>query len=167
MLIYHPAYDLNHGMFRLLRLLEVNPEHKLRWDAYRILDFYYLFPDLLVNARLPRNMTSRKRFYATLGTKYSRVPSPKMFIQQMGGIHEAIGRSLAGKGFIEPADFDQKKLVRTDTPIPLALKDAIGAATGDEELVSMLGVEMAALPLMGPNGLKERTGLLEYRYDAV
>lgn len=167
MLVYHPAFDLNHGMFRLLRLLEVNPNRQLKWDAYRILDFYYLFPDLLVDARLPRNMTSRKKFYSKLGSKYSRVPSPRMFIQQMNGIHETVGRSLAGKGFLEPAAFDERNLVRTDTPIPPALSNAIEAAHNDEELVSMLGVEMAALPLTGPNGLKDRTGLLEHRYDAV
>ena len=37
----------------------------------------------------------------------------------------------------------------------------------DAALIEMLAVEMAAIPLTGGNGLKDRTGLLEHRYDAA
>lgn len=167
MLVYHPAFDLNHGMFRLLRLLEVNPDHALKWDTYRILDFYYLFPDLLASVKLPRSMMGKKKAFSNLGSKYSRVPSPRMFIQQMSGIHETIGRSLVGKGFIDPSAYDSRTLVRTETSISPEVEGAIKAATADSELIAMLSIEMAAIPLTGPNGLKDRTGLLEHRYDSV
>lgn len=145
----------------------MNPQHALKWDAYRILDLYYLFPDLLGDARLPRNMTTRKRAFSKMKSKYSRVPSPSMFIQQMSGIHELIGRSLAAKGFLSPSQFESKVLSRTDLPIPKVLNDTIHASYADEELVALLAVDLAALPLTGIGGLKERTGLLEHRYDAV
>ena len=167
MLVYHPAFDLNHGMFRLIRLLETSPNRALKWDTYRILDFYYLFPDLLASARLPRTMTSRKKAYANFGSKYSRVPSPRMFIQQMIGIHETVGRSLVGKGFIDASSYDARTLIRTEAAIPPDMSYAIETATADSELVAMLAVEMAAIPLTGLNGLKDRTGLLEHRYDSV
>jgi hypothetical protein len=167
MLVYHPAFDLNHGMFRMLRLLEANPEHLMKWDTFRILDLYYLFPHLLEAARLPRNMTKRKRDFGKLGSKYTRVPTPRMFIQQLRGIHETIARSLAAKGFIEPTKFEEGLLVRTEQAIPPELLRMFADAMDDAALVNMLAVEMAAIPLTGSDGLKNRTGLLEHRYDAA
>lgn len=167
MLVYHPAFDLSHGMFRMLRLLEANPEHQMKWDTFRILDFYYLFPHLLEAARLPRNMTKRKRDFGKLGSKYTRVPTPRMFIQQLRGIHESIARSLAGKGFIEPTEFEEGLLVRTEQAIPPELLRMFADAVDDAALVNMLAAEMASIPLTGGDGLKDRTGLLEHRYDAA
>jgi hypothetical protein len=167
MLIYHPVYDTNHGMFRLLRLLEANPDRQLKWDTYRILDLYYLFPHLLEDVRFPRAMMKWKRAFITSGSKYTRVPSPRSFIQQLEGIHESVARSLAAKGFIEPAEFDEKLLVRTEREIPSELAESMAGASQDQKLVEMLAIEMAAIPLSGTGGLKERTGLLEHRYDAV
>ncbi len=167
MLVYHPAFDLNHGMFRMLRLLETNPKRQMKWDTFRILDLYYLFPHLLEAARLPRSMTKRKREFGKLGSKYTRVPTPRMFIQQLRGIHEAIARSLAAKGFIDPAEFEEGVLVRTEREIPLDLLRTFADAVDDVALVDMLAVEMAAIPLKGSDGLKDRTGLLEHRYDAA
>ena len=166
MLVYHPAFDLSHGMFRMLRLLETNPERQMKWDTFRILDLYYLFPHLLEAARLPRHMTKRKRDFAKLGSKYTRVPTPRMFIQQLRGIHESTARSLAAKGFIERAEFDEGVLVRTDLAIPPELLRMFADAVDDAALVQMLAVDMAAIPLTGGDGLKHRTGLLEHRYDA-
>lgn len=167
MLVYHPAFDLSHGMFRMLRLLEANPKRQIKWDTFRILDLYYLFPHLLEAARLPRTMTKRKREFGKLGSKYTRVPTPRMFIEQLRGIHESIARSLAAKGFIEPAEFDEGLLVRTEREIPTDLLQMFADAAEDAALVEMLAVEMAAIPLTGGDGLKDRTGLLEHRYDAA
>lgn len=160
-------YDLSHGMFRMLRLLDAHEDHEFKWDTYRILDFYYLFPHLLADARLPPAMRKRKSDFGKLASKYSRVPSPRMFIQQMRGIHETVGRSLAAKGFIEPSEYDSGLLRRTDASIPAELAEAFARATEDEDLVRMLAGELAMIPLSGVNGLKDRTGLLEHRYDAA
>lgn len=112
-------------------------------------------------------MTKRKREFGKLGSKYTRVPTPRMFIQQLRGIHEAIARSLAAKGFIDPAEFEEGVLVRTEREIPLDLLRTFADAVDDAALVDMLAVEMAAIPLKGSDGLKDRTGLLEHRYDAA
>jgi hypothetical protein len=154
-------------MFRMLRLLEANPERQMKWDTFRILDLDYLFPHLLEAARLPRAMSRRKQEFGKLGSKYTRVPTPRMFIQQLRGIHESIARSLAAKGFIEPVEFDEGLLVRTKREIPQDLVQMFAEAADDAGLVEMLAVEMAAISLTGGNGLRDRTGLLEHRYDAA
>jgi hypothetical protein len=167
MLVYHPTFDINHGMFRMLRLLDVNPEHRMKWDMFRILDLYYLFPNLLTNAQLPRAMTKQKRLFGKQDSKYTRVPAPRVFIQHMIGLHESIARSLIGKGFLDTKAFEEKLLQRTGLPLPIELRDAFDGSLDDRGLVYLLAVELASIPLSGPGGLKERTGLLEHRYDAV
>jgi hypothetical protein len=106
-LVYHPIFDLNHGMFRMLRLLEASSNRSLDWDTFRILDLYYLFPHLLSNAQLPRTMTKRKNEFSKRESKYSKVPNPKLLMWQFSGSHEAIARSLVGKGFLEVDDFQR------------------------------------------------------------
>lgn len=165
MLVYHPAYDVNHGMFRMLRLLEVNPEHALPWDTFRILDIYYLFPHLLQDARLPRNLAAQKRQFAEQGSRYTRVPEPKIFIQHMAGLHESVAASLASKGFLDAQALRHDLLHRTNEPLPEAIRDAFAASQADQPLARLLAVDLAAIPLSGRNGLKDRTGLLEHYYD--
>lgn len=167
MLIYHPAYDANHGMFRMLRLLTVNPDQAMKWDSFRILDIYYLFPHLLLDARLPPKLTKAKKAAAAGSAKYNHAPSPKIFIQQIAGLHESIAMSLASKGFISESAFKAGLLQRTSKSLPVTVEAAFDDAADDDALVRLLAVDLAALPLSGQNGLKERTGLLEHYYDPV
>ncbi|HGA8765958.1 TPA: ABC-three component system middle component 5, partial [Salmonella enterica subsp. enterica serovar Virchow] len=45
MLIYHPAYDAYHCLFRMIALIDhVN---EIEVDKARILDFYLIFPALV------------------------------------------------------------------------------------------------------------------------
>ncbi len=166
MLIYHPAQDLNHGMFRLLNVMEASPIKAMPFDMFRILDLYYLFPYLLVKARLPRTLTSKKKRYENFESKYSNVPSPHLFIQQIRGIHEIIARSLSSKGFLDPSALENATISRTDQPLPSGIRTLIESQAEEErELVRMLAEDLTQLPLLGPDGLKARTGLLEFRYD--
>lgn len=167
MLIYHAAYDINHGIFRMLRLLENSPERNLKWDTFRILDLYYLFPHLIGKARLPRNLLRKKNMFKKQNTQYNNIPTPKIFIQQTQGLHEIIARSLIGKGFLDASAFEHKLLQRTSQHLPDILLQSFAEATDDQSLVEFLAIDLAAIPLLGTQGLKERTGLLEHRYDAV
>jgi hypothetical protein len=166
MLIYHPAYDLSHGAFRMLRVMEYTPEHRMEWDKFRIIDFFYLFPHLLAGATLPRTLTARKNAYGKTASPYNRVPAPRALIQQMAPLHAVIARSLAAKGFLAPEDLSRGTLVRTEKTVPVELSKAFAASSADEPLVRMLAEELAAIPLNGIDGLKDRTRLLEHRYGA-
>jgi hypothetical protein len=166
MLVYHAALDINHARFRLLYILELNPEHQLMFDLLRILDFYFLFPHLLGGVPLARNMTRQKRAFAERSSKHNRVPSPKLLIRQMQGIHETAIRALMADGLVLPEPFELQIVQRSKTPIPSALEEVFASQPEDERaLASFLATELATMPLNGPTGLKARTGLLEHRYD--
>ncbi len=166
MLIYHPAFDINHARLRIIELVEYAGRKDIAFDLLRILDFYLLFPHLLADVRLSRGMTRIKRDLAARRNKYNDVPSPKTLIRQMEGIHEAAIRALETSGLVEVPNEQLLTIRRTGTPLPSKLIQ-IFAEQPDEErdLVKLLTTEVIQIPLNGPDGLKARTGLLEYRYD--
>lgn len=125
-----------------------------------------MFPHLIGNARLPRALTSAKQRYGKIDARYSQVPAPRVFIQQLVGLHEIVARSLIGKDFLAADAFEKNVLQRTGKTLPATLAEAFKHAD-DKSFVELLATQVSAIPLNGPNGLKDRTGLLEYRYDAV
>jgi hypothetical protein len=168
MLIYHPLYDLNHGVFRTLALLERTPKKSLAFDAFRILDFYLLFPHLLAGVPLPSKMLRMKRQLEGRQSKFNRVPSERGLLQQMLGAHHAVTSSLAAKGFLDVDALRAGTLLRTSQPLPEALLSEIEQQPKDElELLDFLAMDVAAIGPLGKDGLKARTGLLEHRYDPV
>jgi len=165
MLVYHPAYDLNHGVFRLLRILEMRQEHSLQWDGFRIIDLFYLFPHLISKIRPTRPLVKYKSMFENQKSKYNRAPDPKLFIREMASIHETVALSLVSKGFLDEQSFKARVLLRTAQPLPVALLEAFDQSVADKVLVEFLATKLAAIPLNGPNGLKARTELLEFQYD--
>jgi hypothetical protein len=166
MLVYHAAMDINHARFRFLYLLDLRPEHRIPFDLLRILDFYFLFPHLLADVTLARGMGRQKRAFSGRASKHNRVPSPKLLIRQMQGIHETAIHALVHDGFVVPEPLELEIVQRTTKPIPERLSEIFAAQPKDEQtLASFLATELAQMPLNGPQGLKARTGLLEHRYD--
>lgn len=166
MLIYHPAFDINHARLRIVQILEGLRDREVPFDLLRILDFYFLFPHLLADVQLKKGMTRVKRELGARGNKYNRVPAPRILIRQMEGIHETAVRALQASKLVDVPARDMAIVKRSDVPLPDELKKVIADQPEQEQaLASILSSEVATIPLNGPNGLKARSGLLEYRYD--
>lgn len=59
MLVYHPAYDAYHCLFRMMAIMENT--NRLEIDKLKILDFYILFPALLSEVKMPREFIKIKK----------------------------------------------------------------------------------------------------------
>jgi hypothetical protein len=168
MLSYHGAFDLNHSIYRMLRLLDKHPEKSMLWDTFRVLDYYYLFPHEITKFEWTR---ATMKFKSTLNyaeTKYNKIENRRHLAHQLESIEDLSARSLAAKGFVDPAALDQGKLSRTDKLLPVDLKAVIqNSDSGEDALVTFLAQYMSQVPLLGEKGLKARSGLLEHRYDAA
>ena len=166
MLIYHPAFDVNHARLRIIQLLDAANPPELSFDLLRILDFYFLFPHLLAPIQLTRGMTRMKRDLAARANKYNRVPSPRTLIRQMEGVQETAVRALEATQLVELPLASISIVKRSSVPLPDDLVRVINEQPDAEKaLAHALVTEVAKIPLNGPDGLKARTGLLEYRYD--
>jgi hypothetical protein len=168
MLSYHPALDPYHAAFRMLRLLTFNPTAQYEREKLFILDFYLAFPHLIAEVRLPPAETRRKRNFAKYANEYVFTGTPKLVFLQMRLLQETALRLLFSKGLIDE-DLYRDGVVRLQAsglPPELARRIAEQNAV-DAEPVSYLVEVVGKFSLYGAGGIKDRTGLLEFRYDAA
>lgn len=165
MLVYHCAFDVHHTMFRYLLLIEHHPTGSMHADTLRIVDLYFMFPYLLRDFEFPRGLGKSGRAIAGQPSKYNRLPTPRLFLHQLRGLSSVALASLAGRGLLNPDALKSDMVERTDANVPSEL---LTAATAHEvELAQFLSTGIATLKLTGADGLKKRSGLMEFRYDAA
>jgi hypothetical protein len=170
-LSFQPALDPFHAMFRLLRLRPLLREAgELPVDHVRILDFYVAFPFRIEGLRVK---TEHRRL-KTAAMKvdwplpYGDQPEDKVVLARMEPIQEVALQTLASHTLIDGPKLDQGLVMVAEVPVPSGLAARIEDANVREgSLLALLGVLAGEYGLTGPGGLKERSGLLEHRYDAV
>lgn len=167
MLIYHPIYDVYHGIFRILRLLEVISAKSIEIDRLRILDFYLLFPSLLSKMKFPQSARKFRGMVQGMSGPYESIEDPyKVFIQLEQFQREALG-CLVACGLLDSDALKKGIATRTPKALPLDLEDAIKMVNESEhDLIGLLTGPLFDLEFYGNHGLKARTGLMEYRYDS-
>jgi hypothetical protein len=164
-LVYHPAFDAYNALLRIIRILLAAPVG-LDVPALRILDFYLLFPEALSDARMtPQLRSTVRRLAAKPRFPYDKVPASKALFERMAAPHEAARQTLVSKGFVV-AETGRMVLQPSSTPVEL-LDLAREQNQNEEDLMSTLTAFGEGFPTNGPNGLKDRSGLLEFRYDVV
>ena len=167
MLIYHPAFDIYHGVFRFLRLLRELPQSGTELERIRILDFYLLFPPLLRNVRFPAGTAQLKSYFSKLPDLYEQIDDPKALFGRLAPYQQAALDALAARNLIDPGALAEGKVVRTGTIIPLELETVISRRNDNSKEIQFLTGPLSQVSLYGRMGLKNRTDLFEYRYDPV
>ena len=168
MLLYHPLYDAHHCVYRLLMLRRDCVISDLYWDQLKILDFYNLFPHFLSDIRLPRELISRRPLLRRIKKPYEDLPSSKRLVFELGEIQEQTAKSMVAKGIFDRDALVQGKIVVRENMIDKKLLSLIESNPfRDQEWYKFLTTELSLVPVFGADGLKDRTGLMEYRYDAV
>lgn len=168
MLIYHPAFDFHHCVFRMVRLLNRLPSGRYHVERIRILDFYLLFPGQIPSIRFPQNLREQKKRFKGSGSKYEHIVDRyRIFLRLEPFQTQALG-CLASRGLISPLALLEGFVERTTQEIPPKLKAV--AEVSDQrfpEAIELLTGPLVEIQLHGRNGLKGRTNLFEYRYDPV
>ena len=170
-LVFQPALDPFHAVFRFLRLLPIaKAVGSLAIVHARILDFYLLFPFRIRAIRLSPGHQHFKRLsesYAHL-TPYGEQPDAPLLFERMKPMQLAALETLATENYIDYAAFLNDTFKAGDREIPeevMSRTNELNHAQAD--LLDFLKVLAEDYDLSGPNGLKARTELMEYRYDAI
>jgi len=170
-LTYEPAFDPLHSMFRALRLREgLEAGFRLPRDLFRMLDFYLVFPAFLQSARFRPEHQRMKREAATTkrAPPYGPQPDGMALFERMRPFQDAALDTLALQGFFQSSALDQGWVQREDHAVPPELAARIQSANATEgSLIAALRTLATEYRLEGANGLKDRTALMEHRYDAV
>lgn len=166
MLIYHPAYDAYHCVFRMLLVTDSVP--KLEIEKARLLDYFILFPSVVNSIRLPPSMSRIKRDAATFKNKYRDPINPKGTFRDIQPIQNAAIKCLAGSNLIDREAYESGLLIRSTVELPESLiADMRGYRSAREPVSTHILKDISSLPLLGSDGLKSRSGLMEYRYDVM
>ena len=164
---YQPSYDPYHTAFRVLRVRDI--ADGLEYEKCRILDFFLLFPFRLHDFRFkPEDRALRqlaKEYSSTRG--YAVQPPPRQLFTTMSQFYSAATQTLAANGYVDIAALSLGLVTYTGQPIPESL-DIRTRADNAAEADLLTGLRrLSTYDLLGRNGLKDRSGLLEYRNDAA
>lgn len=163
MLVYHPAFDIYNCAFRMLQLLSNMEEKEIELDKIRIWDFYLTFPNEARQISFPRDLFELKKIFKNKADNpYEDLIDPRRIAERMQPYQISALKYLASFGLIDSKLFSKNIVKRTDKEIPSELKTKIEDISNEKQNIIKLvkGFNFLAL-----RGLKERTGLLEFRYD--
>lgn len=168
MLIYNPAFDLHHAVFRFLQLLTVDPARKFETERIRILDFFLLFPEEVENIRFPRELTGKRALFRKSHNPYRNLGNARRVYSEIAPFQLAALQSLASRGVLDPDALQKGEVARTTQELPTDLLEAISARNKlSPDLLDLVSSNLAKLPLHGEGGLKARANLQDTRYDAT
>lgn len=166
MLAYHPIHDPNHCTFRLLCLMHDINEDEVEWDRLKILDFYVLFPHLIAKITFPKEMRGERKKLEGITEPYENLASSEILMAALGKIQDQTIKSLIAKDIIKEEDFLSGKIKEKPDILPQEMCQLIEEAPFRQEVwYKFLTKQLVNINLTGENGLKHRTGLMEYRYD--
>lgn len=163
MLVYHPAFDIYNCAFRMLQLLSMMEESEIELDKLRIWDFYLTFPNEARQITFPRDLFELKKIFKNKpDNPYEDLIDAKRIAERMNPYQLSALRYLASYGLIDNNLFQKNIIKRTDKKLPSELQEKLSEINTEKENIIKLvkGFNFIAL-----RGLKERTGLLEFRYD--
>lgn len=163
MLVYHPAFDIYNCAFRMLQLLSNTEEEEIEIDKIRIWDFYLTFPNEARQITFPRDLFELKKIFKNKADNpYEDLIDPRRIAQSMQPYQISALKYLTSFGLIDSKQFSKNIIKRTAKEIPNELKTKLEDISDEKQNIIKLvkGFNFLAL-----RGLKERTGLLEFRYD--
>lgn len=165
MLIYSPAYDIHHCIYRaifILKKLELNDTIEI--DRLKIIDFYLVFPSLITEIKFTRNYAGLKKPFNNFITKYRKVTNKFVTFQTMKPLQDQAIDYLCLKGYISYANggkVSPTPLIRSlNIPIRENYFKGIDIVTEEKLFDFFFETEF-----YGANGLKARTNLMEFKYD--
>lgn len=163
MVIYHPGYDVNHCVYRILNILNSIDNHETQKDVLRLIDFYYLYPHLLKSVNLPRPLNRYKDIIFSTPDPFEVTPNPRSLFYELSRIQDSAMLALQQKSII-------KLTASTITLLSNSLPDDLIKTFNNDsfsksELFKGLISALPKVKLEGKTGFKFKSGLMEYRYD--
>lgn len=163
MILYQPIFDPYHCSYRFLLLLNNLDKTEIEIDRLKIYDFILLYPSFLHKMKLPQAYTHIRRSIKV--NDYNNINSEKTVFAQLNKMHNISLNELASTSIIESERLKKGFVKRTDLALPDYLLKSITNQSGEKlKILDYIKNELDNIPI---RNLKERSGLIEYRYDKV
>lgn len=172
MIVYNQAFDLYHTIFRILHLLDrFKDNDMIEIDRIRIWDFYLLFPDKIGDIRLKRDEKDirqiKNQFIKETKNPYDFIAEERKVFEKLKVYQISALNCISSYGFIDQLSLSQQRVVITNQA---RLKDFVmkldSLTRKEHNVVSLMTSHFYLMSLYGSDGLKNRTNLMESKYDA-
>jgi len=163
MIIYHPAYDVHHCAYRVLNLLRSTEDMSVSKDSLRLMDFYYVYPHLLKRVKRSRPLLKYSAAIDAVDESFEVTPNPTSLFYELCRMQDSAFRSLEQKSLIS-LDGERVRLNFGRLPDVL-LKGFDSDEFSKTIFFKALVTALPAVKMNGKDGFKERSGLMEFRYD--
>ena len=171
MILYNNAFDLYHTIFRMLHLLSKIEEDKvIEIDRIRIWDYYLLFTKEIFNIKPTKNKKEYNQLLKKLNIKknnpYQQIYDQRKTLEKIKPYQLSALNCLASYNII-----DKEYLLKEEVKInSFDLLKRYTQATGDlsdreKNIIIIMTSFFRDISLIGNNGLKERSNLMESKYD--
>ena len=168
MLTYHPSLDTYHCFFRVIYFLSHAEDKSYDVDMIRIIDFYLSAPTALRSFKFPVELRSKRKIFSDKVNDYNDIQNQSSLFFEMKHIHNAVLHMLVSIGLIDGDKFRNGSICLSKDQIPRELSRIIDNSTSiDNDVMDFSVNVLAKIPLLGAGGLKDRSGLMDHRYDLV
>jgi hypothetical protein len=172
MIVYHPAFDLYHSVYRLLQFLtHFDRKEYVEVDRLRIWDYYLLFPNQMQGIKLKREEADVKRlinFYIyKKENPYEEVLDSRKLFEKIRPYQLTAIKCLASHGIIDKSALSENRVTIISKQTIEKYTDKFEPLSPQERnVINLMTSHFYYISMFGPMGLKARTKLLESRYDA-
>lgn len=172
MIVYNQALDLYHTIFRLLHFLnKFENNDVLEIERVRIWDFYLLFPSEIHNIRLKQNESDirkiRKEFIKDSKNPYERITGNRKIFEKIKPYQLSALNCIASYGIIDKALLNQQRILIINKKILVDFVNKFQELSPKEKnVIALMTSHFNQVSLFGTDGLKNRTNLIESKYDA-
>tara|TARA_B100000378_G_scaffold103846_1_gene82805 strand:+ start:2093 stop:2611 length:519 start_codon:yes stop_codon:yes gene_type:complete len=172
MIVYQKAYDLYHTVYRMMKLLaHFKGDGLIEIDRLRIWDYYLLYPNKMNNIKLTRKEKDIKKviknFIYSEDNPYEIILNDRKMFEKIKPYQMAAIKCLASYGIINKNYLSENKISNISRDIFDNYEDDFkNLSVKEENAIKLLTSHFYQMSLFGKDGLKNRTGLLESKYDA-
>lgn len=165
MLVYNPAYDIYHCIYRMLFILKkLKINEPIEIDRLKIIDFYLVFPYLISEIKFSREANGIKKSFVSYSTKYRKVTNKFVTFQTMKPLQDQAIDYLCLKGYI---NYSNEEMVSPNLLINsfnIPLRDYYFKDVSEDVELKLFNF-LINHNFYGKDGLKDRTNLMEFKYD--
>ena len=169
MLTYQPQNDVYNGIFRILSLLMYDTTREYHIDLLRILDFYYIFPNFICDIKFPSNLIKDKAIFKKYSDNlYFIKGQKKQIFYTLTKVQDSSLNILFSKNILDCSLY-KKEIIKLNANIdfaPFLYEQIMYRNTENKDIIDFLINKLSKIDFLGENGLKARTGLMEYKYDS-
>ena len=172
MIIYQQAFDLYHSIYRIINILgNFKYADSIELDRLRIWDYYLLFPNKLKSISLKRDEKDIKNLINNYISKeqnpYEVILNDRKMLEKILPFQMGALKYLASIGLIDKDYLKNNRISKISDEVLQELRQITAELTPQEKnTISLLTGHFFYIPLIGKDGLKSRSNLLDSRYDA-